>query len=88
MVNRSRTLTKIHRAVLLLLAVVSVPSLHAALSVPFKLAQDTLIIIPVTANGEGPFYFVLDTGAENTIVDTALAHKLALPTLHSGNLTR
>jgi predicted aspartyl protease len=41
----------------------------------------TLMVISVTANGNGPFDFLLDTGAENSIVDPVLATRLSLPTL-------
>ncbi|HEY4382383.1 MAG TPA: retropepsin-like aspartic protease [Acidobacteriaceae bacterium] len=82
---RRLTQSTIYSALLLLLAV-SGPQLRAAQTVPFKLAQDALILVPVTANGQGPFYFLLDTGADVSIVDTTLARKLALPTLQSAHL--
>ena len=73
--------------VLLVLATVSAPALHAAAGVRFQLTEDSLILIPVTADDQGPFYFFLDTGTDTTIVDTALAKKLLLPTLQSAQLT-
>ncbi|MGA3009019.1 MAG: retropepsin-like aspartic protease [Terracidiphilus sp.] len=85
--NRTLTRTAIYLALVLILDAASAPSLHAAPAVRFKLLGDALVVIPVTINDEGPFYFVLDTGADTTLVDTALAKKLALPTLQSGNLT-
>jgi predicted aspartyl protease len=51
--------------------------------VHFQLAHDALIIIPVTANDESLVYFLLDTGADTTIVDTALAKKLSLAALQT-----
>lgn len=57
--NRCRTRTPIYLAVLLMLATVFIPALYAASQVQFKLNQDGLIVVPVTVNGEGPFYFVL-----------------------------
>jgi hypothetical protein len=48
--------------------------------IPFSFApQDAAIIIPVKINGEGPFDFILDTGATLTCVDEALAARLGLP---------
>jgi predicted aspartyl protease len=37
------------------------------------------LIIPVYVNGEGPFDFVLDTGATLTCIDRALIERLGLP---------
>jgi predicted aspartyl protease len=37
------------------------------------------LLVPVHVNGEGPFSFVLDTGAPMTCIDGALADRLALP---------
>ncbi len=35
--------------------------------------------VPVKINGQGPFQFIIDTGADRTVVSTALAAKLGLP---------
>src|SRR5580698_7530919 len=64
----------------LLLAAVAGSALHAA-EVRFDLVRNALIVIPVTVNDAAPVYFLLDTGADTTIVDTALAKKLGLATL-------
>lgn len=40
---------------------------------------DAALTVPVSINGQGPFTFVLDTGATLTCVDTELARKLELP---------
>jgi clan AA aspartic protease (TIGR02281 family) len=40
--------------------------------------------VPVTVNGRGPFPFVIDTGANRTVVSDALAAQLGLPS--SGSL--
>jgi predicted aspartyl protease len=37
------------------------------------------LIVPVHINGQGPFDFVLDTGATLTCIDHRLASRLALP---------
>lgn len=60
---------------------VRAPADTAAGEVPFQLAgpADAAIIVPVYVNGEGPFDFVLDTGATFTCLDLDLARRLALP---------
>jgi predicted aspartyl protease len=40
---------------------------------------DAALVIPVSINGEGPYDFVLDTGATLTCIDAALAAELDLP---------
>ncbi len=54
--------------------------------VPFRLASpDTpLILVPVFANGRGPFQFVVDTGASRTCVSQHVATELGLVTSASG----
>jgi hypothetical protein len=46
---------------------------------PFRLVHNTIVIVSLTANGEGPFDFVLDTGTDTTLVDPLLAARLSLP---------
>jgi predicted aspartyl protease len=50
-------------------------------SVPFRLAsiEKPLIVIPVLANGQGPFDFALDTGASRTVLCLEFANRLGLP---------
>jgi predicted aspartyl protease len=52
----------------------------AAAEVPFRLAgpNDAVLLVAVHINGEGPFDFVLDTGATVTCVDATLTSRLAL----------
>jgi predicted aspartyl protease len=50
--------------------------------------QDQRLTVPVMVNGQGPFNFIIDTGADRSVVSRELADKLALPqsgkaTLHS-----
>ncbi len=45
----------------------------------FKLLCGSLILVPVTVNGSGPYDFVLDTGTSTTSIDPKLATQLALP---------
>lgn len=42
-------------------------------------AGATLVLLPVTIGGRGPYTFALDTGAAVTLVDTPLAAELGLP---------
>ena len=60
---------------------VEVPADSAAGEVAFDLAGpgDAALMVPVYLNGEGPFDFVLDTGATLTCVDQAIATRLRLP---------
>ena len=62
---------------------VRAPADSAAGEVAFRLAgQDgAALLVPVHVNGEGPFDFVLDTGATVTCIDAALADSLSLPPL-------
>src|SRR6201993_2186338 len=43
-----------------------------------RLIQNAQIIVPVTINQSGPYDFLLDTGAQITTVDPALAKALEL----------
>jgi predicted aspartyl protease len=49
--------------------------------VTFRLAgsKQALILLPVFADGRGPYWFVLDTGATSTVVSNELADALTLP---------
>jgi hypothetical protein len=42
-------------------------------------ANTSLVVIPVTINGSGPYRFLLDTGASDSILSAAVADRLALP---------
>ena|SRR5688572_22792315 len=57
------------------------PSETAPGEVRFKLAgpNEAALIVPVKINGQGPYDFVLDTGATFTCVDRPLAEELKLP---------
>jgi len=44
-----------------------------------RLDDLSMIIVPVSINGSGPYDFLLDTGSSKTIVDQKLAEQLALP---------
>ena len=53
-------------------------SMEAQSEIRFRLVHDAIVVVSLTADGQGPFDFVLDTGADTTIVDPVLAHKLSL----------
>lgn len=59
---------------------VDAPADSAAGEVPFQLAGPggAALIVPVHIGGEGPFDFVLDTGATLTCVEETLSERLAL----------
>jgi hypothetical protein len=58
----------------------SVPSVgQQAHQVKFKVKGESIIVVPVTINGAGPFDFMLDTGTTNTLIDRKLAEELHLP---------
>jgi predicted aspartyl protease len=62
-------------------------SIQAQSEVRFRLVHDTLIVVSLTADRQGPFDFVLDTGADTTIVDPSLASKLSLVSLSRAQQT-
>jgi predicted aspartyl protease len=60
---------------------VEAPADSAAGEVAFELAGPggAALIVPVHLNGQGPFRFVLDTGATLTCVEQRIARQLELP---------
>jgi len=60
---------------------IGVPAETAPGQVNFELAapNDAAIIVPVKINGQGPYRFVLDTGATFTCIDQKLVDQLKLP---------
>ena len=53
-------------------------NVQAQSEVRFRQVRDCIIVVSVMADNKGPFDFVLDTGADTTIVDPSLASKLSL----------
>jgi hypothetical protein len=47
-------------------------------SLPLRLVMRSQIVVPITINHSGPFDFMVDTGAQVTTVDPALAEELHL----------
>jgi predicted aspartyl protease len=44
-----------------------------------KIAESSLVVVPVVINGSGPYDFMLDTGSSLTMLEPKLADELALP---------
>lgn len=44
------------------------------------------VVAPVTVNGEGPFRFIVDTGANRSVLSEALAARLGLAAIGTGNV--
>lgn len=42
--------------------------------------------VPIMVNGQGPFRFIIDTGADRTVISKELAERLALPTAGKARL--
>src|ERR1700722_12844552 len=61
--------------------------IQATTEVRFRLVHHTLIVVSLMANEEDPFDFVLDTGADTTIVDPSIAPRLSLVPLNSQQQT-
>jgi predicted aspartyl protease len=65
---------------------VSVSARGDAPEINFSLVRDSLVVVPVFLNGQGPYRFLLDTGATHSILSTAVAEQLKIPTGSSGAL--
>src|SRR5688500_6043122 len=79
------------------MAVCTFPAYGALRETPLPVADDVLsfvpdaqerMTVPVSISGRGPFRFLVDTGAERTVISAELARQLGLgsgakPTLHS-----
>jgi predicted aspartyl protease len=57
----------------------SAAAADALYAIPTRLDRIGRIIVPVMVNGQGPFSFVLDTGANATALTPHLARRLGLP---------
>lgn len=67
------------------LAVVLLPALYSEVRCPAneasirpRFVEHSIVIVPVMLNGSGPYDFALDTAAQITIIDPALASELHL----------
>ena len=52
-------------------------TIHAQSEIRFRLVHNTVVIVSLTAGRQGPFDFVLDTGADTTIVDPSISVQLS-----------
>jgi hypothetical protein len=56
-------------------------------SLPLRLVMRSQIVVPITINHAGPYDFLVDTGAQVTTVDPALAAELHLKTQGTAGVT-
>ena len=56
-------------------------------SLPLRLVERSQLIVPITINHQGPYDFLVDTGAQVTTVDPALAAELQLKTRETAGVT-
>ena len=66
------------------LSIIAVLTVGSALPVRANVSFDfigntSLIVVPVIINGQGPYRFLFDTGANNTVLFTAVADSLKIP---------
>ncbi len=57
------------------------------ISLPLRLVQRSQIVVAININHTGPYDFLVDTGAQVTTVDPALASELRLKTLGTAGVT-
>lgn len=55
------------------------PTEQPLLILDASLDQDARLTVPVMINGQGPFQFVVDTGADRSVLTPGIAERLALP---------
>src|SRR5215472_4484540 len=60
---------------------------EAQREVRFRLLHDTVVVVSIEVNDQGPFEFILDTGTDTTILDVGLASRLSLVPLDVMTLT-
>jgi predicted aspartyl protease len=65
---------------------VSFSAREDAPEIAFSMVRDSLVVVPVFLNGQGPFRFLLDTGATHSILSNAVADQLKIPAGSSGAL--
>ena len=55
------------------------PGISTTVAFRISSIDDPLLLIAVRVNGQGPYDFVVDTGASHVVIDAALADDLGLP---------
>lgn len=78
MKNRSHRTLALKTAVFYLTLVGVCQTAQAQSEIHFRLAHNALVVVPVMVGKEGPFDFVLDTGANTGIVDPSIAAHVAM----------
>jgi hypothetical protein len=64
----------------------ALPSGRAVASLKYRL-NEKLVSVPVRINASRIFWFVVDTGARHTVIDSAVARQLHLPIVSSDSMT-
>ena len=54
--------------------------------ISFTLVHDNLVVIPVFLNGQGPYHFLVDTGATHSILSRRVAERLNVLAARKGSL--
>jgi len=54
--------------------------------ISFTLVHDNLVVIPVFLNGQGPYHFLVDTGATHSILSRSVAERLSISGVRNGSL--
>lgn len=57
-------------------AALTLELLDTSLPLPFELGDDGAIVVPVRVDGQGPFRFLFDTGASQSLIAEAAARRL------------
>ena|SRR5262245_25529675 len=65
---------------------ISISTRGDAPQIGFSLVRDSLVVVPVFLNGQGPYRFLLDTGATHSVLSSAVADQLKIPVGSSGSL--
>jgi len=75
------------RAAAVFFSILMYPVCSDCAEVAFDFVADTpLIVVPVTINGHGPYRFLFDTGATNTILSSVVADSLKIPVRRFGTI--
>jgi predicted aspartyl protease len=81
------TVTRSHVAIACLATLLAAPVSSETISDPFVPVENLVattdddglrMTVPVMVNGKGPFQFVIDTGADRTVISSELAERLGL----------
>jgi hypothetical protein len=74
-------------ALLYFACVTACQTVEAQREARFRLLHDTVVVISIEVNDQGPFEFILDTGTDTTILDAEFASRLSLVPIDVMTLT-